>query len=29
MHDVPTTAELVERMTAEYNAARARLQLRT
>jgi len=29
MHDVPTTAELVERLKTEYNAARARLQLRT
>ncbi|MTW11876.1 nitronate monooxygenase [Pseudoduganella eburnea] len=27
MHDVPTTAELVERLKAEYNAARARLKL--
>ncbi|KQZ38921.1 nitronate monooxygenase family protein [Duganella sp. Root1480D1] len=29
MHDVPTTSELVERLKTEYNAARARLQLRT
>jgi nitronate monooxygenase len=27
MHDVPTTAELVERLNAEYDAARARLKL--
>jgi nitronate monooxygenase len=27
MHDVPTTAELVDRLKSEYNAARARLQL--
>ena len=29
MHDVPTTAELVARLRTEYNAARARLELRT
>lgn len=29
MHDVPTTAEMVERLKTEYNAARARLGLRT
>ncbi|WP_028103345.1 NAD(P)H-dependent flavin oxidoreductase [Pseudoduganella violaceinigra] len=29
MHDAPTTAELLERLKTEYNAARARLQLRT
>jgi nitronate monooxygenase len=28
MHDVPTTAEMVERLKDEYEAARARLQLR-
>jgi nitronate monooxygenase len=27
IHDVPTTAEMVERLKAEYNAARARLKL--
>ncbi|WP_342115803.1 NAD(P)H-dependent flavin oxidoreductase [Pseudoduganella sp. OTU4001] len=27
MHDVPTTAEMVDRLKAEYNAARARLKL--
>lgn len=27
MHDVPTTAEMVERLKGEYNAARARLKL--
>jgi len=27
MHDVPTTADMVERLKEEYNAARARLQL--